>query len=184
MVARVIGGRVPSSLDSVLAVKEELLDRELVLKGKFKDEIARLERAKADAEEKLGMIETVERASAVLREAEESAQKIKEACAGFRAEAEDLLAAAKSKAQAVEAKDAQVSARERNLAQITAGQQAMVADLEARERALKASQEAGARAAAEREAGLSRREAEQKTQAAGLAERERRLNERLESLKL
>ena len=47
MVARVLAGRVVSSLDAVLAMKEELLDRELVLKGKFADEIARLEKARA-----------------------------------------------------------------------------------------------------------------------------------------
>ncbi len=184
MVARVLAGRVPSSLDSLLGVKDELLDRELVLRGKFADEIARLEKARADAAEKLGMIETVEQAATVRREAEAAAERLR-AETGFKYnEAAGVLASAVAKKKAADDQEARIAEREAAIATNARNLEAAATALEAREEALKAATQANERSVNERTAALSNLAKELTVKAGLIAEREKRVNSRLEALKL
>mgnify|MGYP001592820095 CR=1 FL=1 len=184
MVARVLAGRVPSSLDGLLGVKDELLDRELVLRGKFTDEIARLEKARSDAEEKLGMIETVEAAAKVKADADFAAQTTRKEASEMIEHAERLRAAVDSKKRTVDDNEKSVAAREAKLDGIGRNLDAAADALVKREEALTQAGETSARLLAAREAALDKRAAELKAKTALLVEREKRFNARLEGLKL
>lgn len=184
MVTRVIASRIPSALDAVLAVKEELLDRELILRGKFADEIARLEKARGDAEEKLGMIETVEQAAKIGADAELEAKRLLDEAGLAQGQAAEALASALLEQKALDEKERWVAAREAAFAETGARLAAAADALLKREQDFKAGEKAATLARDARDDSQAKRAAELTAKVALIAEREKRLNARLESLKL
>jgi len=182
--ARVVASPIPSAMDDIVGTEQKLLDRELILKGKFKDEIVRFNKAKADAEEKLGMVATVEQAAQVRDEADQYA-------AGKHVEADEILARAQAALAGAVAKAKAVDAAERGVTQreaaalaaletaALAGENAKRFDADARTRVAAAQADL-----AVREKALADARAEHQGQLRSLAEREKRLNAKLEALKV
>lgn len=180
----VFASRVRTPLDGLLNIEEALQDRELVLRGKFKDEIARLSKAKADAEEKLGMIATVEQAEKVRLEANSYSVVTKSEADSIHLNAQNILNAAKAREQAVADRENAVSGRE---AQVSANMNE-ITDLITRNDTIEASRVADHKADVavleKRETDVYQREAECAKRVTSLDTRERQFNERLESLKI
>ncbi len=86
-----------SSLDHLTHLEDVLLDRQLVLNGVFKDEIERLLKVQADAEEKLGMVQTVEDADTYRKSAEDYSANLKSQADGVMSSARTALADANAK---------------------------------------------------------------------------------------
>ena len=186
MVTRASVNVVPiaSSLDHVLGVKNDMLDRALVLKGEFAAEIERLSELKAQAERASGVVKTLDEAAAVRSDAEAAAL-------AMRAEAQSVRDKAQAEKADVEARAKAVAERERAAGIVEAG-------FVAREDALKAERaklDAESMAAMEkvrrateanelRTANLAGGAADLQKALAALAAREKRLNERLEALKV
>lgn len=138
-----------SSLDDVLS---DLADRQLILTGKFNDEISRLAEIKAGAEEKLGMLKTVAEANhfrdtweGILAKGKAEAAAMEADAAQTRAQAQGMLAQANKRmtdAETLAKRSAEnIAEYERRNAKLTADSTAKESDLAERESALRAAQE-------------------------------------------
>lgn len=181
--ATVKAAPIPSALDDVAGSEQKLLDRELVLRGKFKDEIARFNTAKADAEEKLGMIATVEDAARVKEEADSHARATRLEADKAAATAQDLLAVAVAKGKTVDSNEAELAQREAVLQERVAALKETAAKLEAFEAQITARASAASADLVARGKALAQEKAEHGERVKALAEREKRLNARLDALK-
>src|SRR3990167_45576 len=108
---------VPTAVDDAVGVKQDVIDRELILKGKFDAEIKRLSALKADAEEKLSAVGGLAEAQKILAEADERAAKVNAEAERLLSEASSKLTAAKAREKAVGDREHAVSARESALAE-------------------------------------------------------------------
>lgn len=97
--------RATSNMDDLLAVKQEMVDRELILRGVFEDEIKRLEAARDELTQRMGAIQSIEEANHFRDTWEATAAKGQIDSAALVAKAQTVLSEANSKAGAI--KDAQ-----------------------------------------------------------------------------
>ncbi len=140
--------RATSNMDDLLAVKQEMVDRELVLRGAFEDEIKRLTEALDAMTQRMGAIKTLE-------EAENLRQTWQATAAKGQTEYEALVAKGKAIAD-----DAQARADELVKAKTTAEElqqqaAAAAADYAAKKAALEADYKAKDTALQGREAKLA-----------------------------
>jgi len=175
---------VPTAVDDAVGVKQDVIDRELILKGKFDTEIKRLIALKLDAEEKLSAVGGLAEAQKILAEADDRAAKV-------NAEAERLLSEASNKLTAAKAREKTLSEREHAVTLRESSYAATVERTEARAKELeRAAVDAGVANSArlkeldQMTAELSRLQAIHRAAVATLADREKRLNARLDSLKI
>ena len=103
---------VQSSLDHLANVKNELVDRQLVLNGVFDEEIKRLESVRDEAAGKLGMVQTVEDALAARAGADEYSAKVRGAADKTMADAKLAMSAANAKMDSALTKETSVASRE------------------------------------------------------------------------
>jgi chromosome segregation ATPase len=182
---------IPTTVDPALEIfknRDDMLDREVVLRGRIDKDIERLIKIKEEAEAKLGTVTTLEAATRVKAEADTYAEKT-------RAEADQLKAAASALREDADKRSAIAQAKERSLLEFER-------TLASRETAVTAERErlqASAIELDQRGAALNTNytkiaeelDALNKTLAADhaskmrlLTEREKRLNSRLEALKV
>lgn len=140
--------RATSNMDDLLAVKQEMVDRELVLKGAFEDEIKRLNAALDALSMRMGAIQSIEEANALRDRWDGIVAKGEADSAALVAKAQTVLDDANAKAGAIqEAQDgAMALSREAaaaledyttRKAQLEAQYSAKDADLAKRESALR-----------------------------------------------
>ena len=165
-----------SNLDHLTHLENILLDRQLVLNGVFKEEVARLLKVQAAAEEKLGMVDTVAAAEKARKDAEAYATATRAAADKTAASAGAALASANAKMDAALTKEKSVVDRENQalsvMADYHAKADAFETDCAKREAAL-----------AIREAALSAGQAKLAADAAQLSEQRRATLEKLEAAK-
>lgn len=140
-----VKAQVASTLDDLTGIENRLLDRQLVLQGIFKAEIARLLEVQAAAQVTLGNVETVAQAAAARKDADKYAGDTRASADRNFAASKDALGAANAKMEAALAKEKTVASRE-------ASAQGLMEDYKAKEGAFDAS-------CAKREAALATREA-------------------------
>lgn len=184
MVQRVVRGVVPSSLDDILNMKNDVIDRELVLKGKFEDEIKRLQQAKADAEEKIGTIATLEEAERVLKNADEAAAKSAAESEAVRAKADSIMVAALAREKSLDEKEQSIADRETALAAKAKALADLEAQLDTRDKGFEYKQGMARAELKQEKDALDESKVQYESNVAVLTERERKFNERLEQLKI
>ncbi len=169
--------RQTTDLDHLLRMEDRIIAQELVLRGKFKAEIARLEPLVKELEEKMGVVETLEAAAKIKADADIYAASIK-------TEAELALAEAKKKSR-----DAllALSDTQAKIKQDTAELAEEKRALSVRASELNKQQEEVSKrelAVASRELAVSDAEKHHSNKAADLHTRERKLNASLDALKV
>lgn len=142
---------VATGLDHILNLRGEITDRQLVLEGKFDDEIKRLTNIRDEVSEKLGMVETVEEAARVKADAESYAKRLRADADGVKAAAEGVAAQAKAALSSAQESDKRALAREAEATRTSA-------DFRQKSQELDATHGARMKVVAEKEAGFSARE--------------------------
>jgi len=175
---------VPTAVDDAVGVKQDVIDRELVLKGKFDAEIKRLTALKADAEETLSAVGGLKEAQKILAEADERAAKVNAEADRLLAEASAKLTAAKAREKTLAEREHAVSLRESSYAATVEATQARAKEIER-----VGAEAAGLNAARLKEieavaAQVAKAQEAQRADKLALLEREKRLNARLDSLKI
>src|SRR3990167_2037956 len=175
---------VPTAVDDAVGVKQDVIDRELILKGKFDAEIKRLTALKADAEEKLSAVGGLAEAQKILSEADDRAAKVNAEADRLLAEASVKLTAAKAREKAVAERESAVSAREAAYAATVERTEARAKELESAGVKAAAANSARLKELDQMTAEMTRLQAIHRAAVATLTEREKRLNARLDSLKI
>ena len=175
---------VPTAVDDAVGVKQDVIDRELVLKGKFDAEIKRLTALKADAEETLSAVGGLKEAQKILAEADERAAKVNAEAERLLAEASAKLTAAKAREKTLAEREHAVSLRELSSAATLERTEARAKDIERIGTEAAAANAARLKELDQMTAELSRLQAIHVAAVATLTEREKRLNARLDSLKI
>jgi len=134
-----------SSLGHLTELEDRLLDRQLVLSGTFKEEVARLLAVQKEARETLGMVDTVKAADAYRADADKYAAATRAAADKVAADARGAMTAANAKMDAALTKEKTVASREEQALALMADYEKKAAGFDA--------------ACAKREAALASREA-------------------------
>lgn len=179
---------IPTAVDPALGVKQEMVDRELVLRGTFDSEIKRLEKIKSEAEEKAGIVDTVQKAQAIRDEADAYAAKTRAEADAMMAEAGRRQASAESVMGQAMAREQKAQAREKELEGREAALTAGLGSLEQARKHLGELEREQDRNNKEIVFAFEKRASETRAQlaqqSANLAAREKRLNERLDALRI
>lgn len=179
---------IPTDVDAALKANDDLLDRQLVLQGKFKDEIERLSKIKAEAEEAAGKVKTIERAQAIHTEAEAYSVKVRADADALLAEAGCREAQAQVRIEAVVAREIAATAADKAIAAREAATTAERERLEAQAKELNRLNDERLARANQGTVQLDLKAQDFRTEMAkanaALAAREKRLNERLDALKV
>ena len=168
--------RAQSTVDHLTGVEELLLDRQLVLNGVFKGEIERLKKVQADAEEALGMIDTVKAADQYRKDADAYGTATRGAADKAAATATGALAQANAKMDAALNKEKSVAKRESDAI-------AIMEDYDHRAKTFDADCAKREAALATREAALSAGQQKLSEDAAKLSARQREVLEKLDAAK-
>ena len=175
---------VPTAVDDAVGVKQDVIDRELVLKGKFDAEIKRLTALKTDAEEKLSAVGGLAEARKIIADADERAERINAEADRLLSEASVKLTAAKAREKGVTEREGAVSARESAFSETVRATEARRIEVERAGVEAAAANSARLKELDQMTAELSRLQAAHRAAVATLTEREKRLNARLDSLKI
>ena len=104
--------QVQSNVDHLTEFQQLLLDRQLVLNGVFNEEIARIKSVQVEAETKLGMVDTVEKADQYRRDADAYSKKLRDQADNNLQAAQNALGQANKKMEDALSKEASVASRE------------------------------------------------------------------------
>lgn len=170
------GQQVRTEVDGLLQAKNELLDREIALKGLFPKEIERMQKLKAECEQKLGMIATVEDAAKVKKEADAYAAKTVSEADGLKASASETNAKATKREAEVAKREQQVAMNAEQVANHKAAN-------EQREAAFHAQTARQEQELDKRSGLLAKAEADLATRRAALEAREQEFQKRLEAVR-
>jgi hypothetical protein len=165
-----------TDVDYIAKLLEELTDRELVLNGRFTQAIADFNAARAEAEKKLGMVDTVAKADKIRADADAYGAATRKAADAALAKANDALGAANAKMDAALTKEKSVASRE-------AQALAVMSDYEERAKTFDDACAKREAALATREAALSAGQAKLSADAANLAAKQRSVIEQLDAAK-
>jgi hypothetical protein len=160
----------------------------LVMEGRFEQSVKELAQAKAEAEEKCGIVKTVEQAAGIKAEAEDYARKETMAADARTALANGVQAAAEALRKHVIVREDAVVAQEKSLSAresaVIEAQQKLAIRAKELEGIEAERNEKYAAAVKQLDAKMAEFKSEMTKANAALASRERRLNERLEALKV
>lgn len=181
---------IPTELDPVMGERsrEEMLDRELILKGRFDAEIKRLQAIKAAAEAKAGIVATLEEAEIIRRSAEETESAVKRKVEAMTTRCDAYVLEADSRMKTVAQREAGIVVADRSMQERERAVDGRAGELDRRERvlgALEAQRDEAYKARMnEIEKELVRGRSEISGRETALAVREKRLKARLEAIRL
>ena len=181
-----IVGSAPSSLDHILKIKNEILDRQIVLKGEFKSELERLAKVQAEAEVALGSLKTVQQADQYAEATKAKAGQVMKDALDLELQAKDLMAKAKAAGDELKSREDSAVVMERAaMDKNDKAQQALDRASRLEDSAKQKADQASKMVAMlnERDEKLRRSEDDYRKRLAALMEREAKLNERIETLK-